>query len=126
MDGGTMERSMDGGTMTSVNRGVVLAELDPFRASREEAALEKFRDKDGWGPRRPKKKAGDAWIIIGALLGIAGGAIGGFLINPAIGVLGIIGGGVIGALAGSGIASLARGRRKTRLLRHRSGERRYG
>ena len=59
-------------------------------------ALAQFRDQDGWGPKRPRKKAGDVWIIVGTLLGIVAGAIGGYQISPFVAILGIIAGGVIG------------------------------
>ena len=99
--------------------GAFLAEADPFRASREEAALEKVRGEDGWGPRRPKRKAGDAWILVGAVVGIIAGAALGYLVNFAVAVIGFFAGGVLGALVGSRIASVARARRKARLLRER-------
>jgi uncharacterized membrane protein len=113
--------SRQSAAMAVTNRGAFLAELDPFRASREEAALAQFRDQDGWGPKRPRKKAGDVWIIVGTLLGIVAGAIGGYQISPFVAILGIIAGGVIGALAGSGVTGIARRRRKARLLRDRPG-----
>jgi hypothetical protein len=102
----------------------LLAELDPFRADREENALNKFRDQDGWGPRRPRKKTGDVWVIVGAVFGMVGGGFAGYQVNPVIALLGAIAGGVIGAFAGSGVASVARMRRKQKILRDRLSSRR--
>ena len=90
--------------------GAFLAELDPFRAMREEQALRQFRDEDKWGPKRPKKKRGDIWIMVGTVLGMAGGGILGYSVNPVMAVLGVVGGGVVGALVGSAAAALTRKR----------------
>jgi hypothetical protein len=96
---------------------VVFAELDPFRQSREDVGLLKYKGEDNWGPQPPKKKPGDAYVIAGAMAGIVVGAVAGFAINFFLGVIGIVAGGVAGALAGFFVLSLIRRRRKGRIRR---------
>jgi len=108
-------------TVGDRNRPLAFGEWDPFRGAREEDALNKFRGEDEWGPKRPKRKMGDVWTIIGALAGMIAGGILGYLVNPVIAVLGVVGGGILGVLAGSVVTSLTRKRIKDRIQReHRS------
>lgn len=90
---------------------VLYDSIDPGWRGRDLSALLKYRGTDGWGPVPPKHRPGDKYVAIGAALGIAAGAVFGFLINPFLGVLGIIVGGVLGSLVGS---LVARGLKKTK------------
>jgi uncharacterized membrane protein len=74
---------------------------------------------DEWGPKRPKRKMGDIWTIVGALAGMIAGGLLGYLVNPVIAVLGIVGGGIVGALIGSMVTSLTRKRKKESIQRDR-------
>jgi hypothetical protein len=114
---------MNAGRVSAIMAGnlPVLAELDPFRASREAEAVERFRGEDGWGPRRPKRKLGDAWVMIGALAGIIAGGILGYQVGIVTAFLGIIAGGIVGALLGSLVRAVVRRRAKERIVeRHRT------
>jgi hypothetical protein len=73
---------------------------EPGWSQREASALLKYQGWDGWGPQAPKRGPGDKYTIIGTTIGMVVAAAAGFLINLFLGFLGIVVGGVAGALIG--------------------------
>jgi len=91
-----------------------MGEWDPHRGAMEQNALLKYRREDNWGPKPPKRRAGDMFIVVGAIAGMVLGGVLGLLLNVVMALVGLVVGGVAGALVGSLIESFVKKRRKAR------------
>ena len=91
-----------------------MGEWDPNRSANEQSALLKFRREDNWGPKPPKRRAGDMFIVVGSIVGMVIGGVVGLLLNIVMALIALVVAGVAGAFVGSMVESSIRRRRKAR------------